>query len=361
MTEHARRVSWTAADLLAAEMPEPRWAIDGLISEGFTFMAGAPKIGKSWLNLGLGISVASGGYALGKLPVDKGDTLYLALEDNARRLQSRLRLVLNGDAAPEHLYLELEWPRIREGCEDRLIAWLDAHPDARLVIADVWPRIRPRTNERHSFQDDYEAASALQAIAVSKGVAIVAIYHTRKAEADDFVETVQGTLGSAAAADTIIVVKRARGEADATLHITGRDVMEQEIALQFSPEAGTWSLLGDAAEYTLGKTRKKIVDVLHAHGSLKPKQVSELTDIEHELAKKTMQRMFGDGQLNANKGVYSLVLPVPGVPLSPRESDLGTEGREGHTSRGEHELELAPLDDWIPEGADGDFYDGIAA
>ncbi|MBK8459471.1 MAG: AAA family ATPase [Micropruina sp.] len=44
-------------------------------------MAGAPKVGKSWFSLGVGIEVASGGRALGSIPVDAGDVLYLALED----------------------------------------------------------------------------------------------------------------------------------------------------------------------------------------------------------------------------------------------------------------------------------------
>ena len=154
------------------------------------------------------------------------------------------------------------------------------------------------------FQADYEAASLLQAIAVKYGIAIVALFHTRKAETSDFVESVQGTLGTAAAADTIIVVKRARGEADATLHITGRDVVEQELALRFAPEIGTWELLGDADEYALGKTRKEIIDAIRAHGPSGPKQVSEVTGIDHETAKKAMQRMFRDGQLAADKGTY---------------------------------------------------------
>ena len=94
--------------------------------------------------------------------------------------------------------------------------------------------------------------------------------------AADFVETVQGTFGTAAAADTIIVVKRSRGEADATLYVTGRDVDEQELALRFAPETGTWELLGDAAEYGLGETRKEILDAIRAHGSLTPKQASDL-------------------------------------------------------------------------------------
>ena len=75
-------------------------------------MAGAPKLGKSWLALSLGIAVGSGGVALSKIDVDQGYVLYLALEDNARRLQERLRLLLNGDGAPEGLRIETAWPRL---------------------------------------------------------------------------------------------------------------------------------------------------------------------------------------------------------------------------------------------------------
>src|SRR5688572_20122765 len=66
----SRRSSWTATDLIATEFPEPRFAVPGLIPEGLTLFAGAPKLGKSWLGLGLGIAVASGGRALGSVPVE---------------------------------------------------------------------------------------------------------------------------------------------------------------------------------------------------------------------------------------------------------------------------------------------------
>lgn len=346
---HTRQTSWTAAELLAADLPQPRWAVDGLFPEGLAFMAGAPKLGKSWLALSLGIAVGSGGVALGKIGVDQGDVLYLALEDNARRLQERLRLLLNGDGAPTGLRIETAWPRLDEGGDAQLVEWLDEHPGARLVLIDVYPRVRPYSRDRgNMFQADYEAASLLQAIAVKYGIAIVALFHTRKAETSDFVESVQGTLGTAAAADTIIVVKRARGDADATLHITGRDVVEQELALRFAPEIGTWELLGDADEYALGKTRKEIIDAIRAHGPLTPKQISDVTGIEHELAKKTTQRMFHDGQLVADKGVYSLSPPVPAVPESLSDSPplspaslIGTEGHEGQGVIGK--------DDWFED------------
>ncbi len=76
----------SAAELLATEFPDPRWAVPGLIPEGATVLAARPKIGKSWLMLATAIAVASGGRALGHVPCPPGDVLYLALEDTHRRL-----------------------------------------------------------------------------------------------------------------------------------------------------------------------------------------------------------------------------------------------------------------------------------
>jgi AAA domain len=165
----ARKTSWTAKELLDVELPEPRYAVDELITEGLTFECGAPKIGKSWLGLGLGIAVAAGGFAFGKIKVEQGDVLYLALEDNPRRLQTRLRMLLHGDPPPEGLYIETEWERFDRGGIERLQTWLDEHPDTRLVVIDVWTRIRPfAQNHSDRYQADYEAASVVQALAVSK-------------------------------------------------------------------------------------------------------------------------------------------------------------------------------------------------
>lgn len=313
-----RRTSWTASELMAAEFPAPRFAVDGLYPEGLSFMCGAPKLGKSWMALGLSIAVAAGGRALGSIPVEAGEALYLALEDSPRRLQSRLRTLLDDDV-PVGLHLETEWPRLDEGGTERLDDWLGQHPEARVVFIDVWPRIRPRATKRTDYyQVDYDAAAPLQGLAISRGIAVVSLFHTRKAEAEDFVETVQGTFGTAAAADSIIVVKRSRGQADATLFITGRDVEEQELALKFAPAAGTWVLLG--AEYAIGETRKELLDAVRAHGTLTPKQAAETTGIDHNLAKLTLWRMAKDGQLDAERGAYSLrtlVTPVTVKPEAP--------------------------------------------
>ena len=345
----ARRTSWTAAELLAAKLPEPGCAVDGLITEGLTFGCGAPKLGKSWLALGLGIAVAAGGHALATIEVEAGDVLYLALEDNPRRLQSRLRMLLGQDAPPERLWIETQWERVDQCGIERLDYWLDEHPETRLVVIDVWTRVRPFTaNNTDRYQADYEAASLVQELGIRRGVAMFALYHTRKAESSDFVETVQGTFGTAGAADTIIVVTRSRSEADATLYVTGRDLEERELALRFAPEVGSWSLLGDAAEYGLAETRREILDLVRAHGDLSPKQVSELSVVSYENAKKTMQRMFKDGQLAANGGTYSLPpqMSVPGVPESP------TEGQRDSGDRDLEGTQTSLYADLVAEGVD---------
>ena len=49
--------------------------------------------------------MATGGEALGKVPVERGEVLYLALEDNPRRLQKRLQKLLVGGPAPAGLHM----------------------------------------------------------------------------------------------------------------------------------------------------------------------------------------------------------------------------------------------------------------
>jgi hypothetical protein len=57
---------WTVAELLAADFPEPRWAVPGLVPVGLCILAGRPKVGKSWLALQLACAVATDGHFLGE-------------------------------------------------------------------------------------------------------------------------------------------------------------------------------------------------------------------------------------------------------------------------------------------------------
>jgi RecA-family ATPase len=76
----------TAAQLDDTDIPPLSWTVPGLLPEGFGILAAAPKIGKSWLVLSLGLAVAMGTPFLG-VPVEQRPVPYLALEDGKRRLQ----------------------------------------------------------------------------------------------------------------------------------------------------------------------------------------------------------------------------------------------------------------------------------
>ena len=84
----------SAADLQGKKFPPIKYVIPGYIAEGLTLFAGRPKLGKSWACMDWSCAVASGGNAFGDIECETGDVLYLALEDNERRLQDRLKKLL---------------------------------------------------------------------------------------------------------------------------------------------------------------------------------------------------------------------------------------------------------------------------
>jgi replicative DNA helicase len=52
---------WTVSELYDVTLPEPNWAVPGLIPEGLTLLGGRPKVGKSWLALQIAHSISTGG------------------------------------------------------------------------------------------------------------------------------------------------------------------------------------------------------------------------------------------------------------------------------------------------------------
>lgn len=326
------RTSWTAADLMSMDFPEPRWAVPGVLCEGVNLLAGPPKVGKSWLSLGLGVDVALGGRAFGSIPVEAGPVLYLALEDTPRRLQTRLRKVLGDRKAPAGLTMATTCPPLPQGGDEAVAAWIDRNRTARLVIIDVFAKMRGASAPGMSAYDaDYAAVGRAKKIADAYGVAVVLVHHVRKAGSDDFLSEVSGTNGLAGAADATLVLKRARNQGDGVLHVTGRDVDESEYPLAFDPGAGAWRMLdGPAEDHQLGETRAAILRFLRSAPGSAPKVIAEGTGLPYDLTKKTCQRMLTDGQVAADTGGRYRVPGVPAVPGVPEPAM--SRGNSGDTS-----------------------------
>lgn len=258
------------------------------------------------------------GKAFGRIPVEQGHVLYLALEDPGRRLQKRLRQVMAEGPTPSHLTFIPEWPRLDITGLKMLEAWIAAHPGVRMVILDVFARIRPPADESTGiYASDYAALVPLKDIADRHGIAVVVIHHTRKQKAEDFLDTLSGTQGIAGAADTVVTMERLRGSADAKLNVTGRDVEEASYPMSFDARLGLWTLLeGPAEDYELSETRRRIKAFVTATPDQRTKDIAAGTGLECEVVKKTCQRMASDGQLvTLGDGIYSVVSPQS--PESP--------------------------------------------
>jgi hypothetical protein len=315
----------TADALSTKTFPDPKWAVPGVVPDGATVLVGAPKKGKSWLLLGLGIDIAVGSHALDKIPVEAGDVLLLCLEDNQRRLQERLWRMLDGEPAPDRLHLVTEWPRLDEGADAELDTWLTDHPATRLVGIDVLARLRPpSTGNGNLYQLDYWTLASLKAVADKHNVALMVVHHSRKASADDPLDTISGTAGLAGAADTALILTREKGRADGNLYVRGRDVPEADYALGFDPVTCQWSLLGDAAEYRLTAGRAEVVELLRTHGPMGPKDIADALGAERGNIRVLLHRMKNAGEVLVGGGMYSAPPSSPVTGVTPTQNDATT-------------------------------------
>ena len=100
----------SASELFNKNIPELKYHIQHLVVPGLTLVAAAPKVGKSYLMCYLGYCMATGQKAFAKLNTRKNKVLFLALEDNDRRLQERLTKIANASLLgtvnmPDNLHL----------------------------------------------------------------------------------------------------------------------------------------------------------------------------------------------------------------------------------------------------------------
>ena len=229
----------SASDLMAMHLEPPPEIVKGVITVGYNILAGAPKAGKSWVSLGLALAVASGGKAFGLYPCKQGGVLYLALEDHAYRLKDRLGKITHHMVIPSGLRFATHIPKLSAGGLEDLHAYLHANPDTRLVIIDTLGRV---TDEKKGdlYQEDYALGSALQSVALAAKAAIMVVHHTNKATAGG-IRQVSGTFGVSAAADVVMVMNRQGDETPlAKLQVTGRDVDDKTIELEWYPPHGGW-------------------------------------------------------------------------------------------------------------------------
>lgn len=215
--------------------------IDGLLYAGAYILAGAPKIGKSFLVAQIAYHVSTG-RKLWDFDVHQGTVLYLALEDDYQRIQSRMFMMYGVNDTP-NLHFATAAGKIGNGLDEQLKNFMREHPNTKLIIIDTMQKIRELGGEAYSYASDYEIIGRLKQFADKYCICVLTVHHTRKQPAGDSFEMISGTTGLLGCADgSLLMQKKKRTALEATIDVVGRDQQDQILYLKKDPETQIWNL-----------------------------------------------------------------------------------------------------------------------
>ena len=302
----------SACDIQKMELPPIKEVIKDFLPEGLTIFAGRPKIGKSWMAMNIAIAVANGSKALGFFETNKSDVLYIALEDNFRRIQERMNNILNAEidkAAPKNLFFLVEnktLPKLNEGGIEEIQKMIDDNPNLILIIIDTLGRsiADKGRKDKDSYRADYDIASKIQELAINNNIALLLLHHTKKMQEENVFDEISGTTGITGAMDTMMVLKKKNNEHK--LYITGRDIRENEYSMVFDENTFCWNVVENEIKTTA--ERKEIYDVLKEFGrTMQTKEIAEALDKKVPNISKLLNKMEMDKIIERPKyGFYKI-------------------------------------------------------
>lgn len=286
--------TWTGGELLRTAFSDPVWVVPGLLPAGFTVLAGRPKLGKSWLALQVASAVAAAGKVLER-EANAHKVLYLALEDNERRIKERLQK----QQAPEleDLHFRFEWAPLTTPLGiDELNRAIDANGYG-LVVVDTISRALGEADQQDQATMNVRLG-LLQRMAIERNIAVLVVDHHRKpgASAGDVIDDVMGATSKTGVADAAMGLYRQRGQAEATLKVTGRDISDMELVLGWDHDLSCWQFLGDAATVREDSAQAGIVEALEELGGrASTKQLAEFMGHKPQNVSRELQELVAKG------------------------------------------------------------------
>ena len=283
--------------------------IDGLLYPGTYIFAGAPKLGKSFLMAQLAYHVSTG-TPLWNYTVRKGTALYLALEDDYRRLQERLYRMFGTESA-DNLHFSVSASQIGKGLDEQLQGFVTEHPDTKLIIIDTLQKVREVGGDNYSYANDYEIINRIKKFTDRYGICVLIVHHTRKQNADDKFEMISGTTGLLGSADGgFVLQKEKRTSNNATLEVSGRDQPDQKFHLSRNPQTLLWEL--ETAETELWKEPpepllEKVAEFITADNAVwcgTPTELVEVLGVDMKANTLSMKLNINAGRLFNEYGIY---------------------------------------------------------
>ena len=188
--------------LMDARLPRRSFCIETLLPEGISMLGGAPKIGKSWMVLDIGIHVAKG-LPIWNLQTKGGTVLYLALEDTLVRIQERLCKLT--EDAPDNLFFATASGTLADELCPQIENFISNHADTVLIIIDTFQVVRGHVSE-NSYANDYDEVRKLKTLADKYKISLLLVHHLRKQGDSDPLNKLSGTTGISGAMDAVFIL-----------------------------------------------------------------------------------------------------------------------------------------------------------
>lgn len=237
--------SITVKRLLRMNLPKTKFFVSRLLPEGLTLLVAPGKVGKSFLVTSIATSIARGEPALGRIPTEKSEILYLDLENNEAKAQERWRMQLKGAEPPDGIHLFFSWPDMDHGGLEKIGKFLDDEPQIGVVFVDVFTKIKPSSAQKgggNSYDHEYKILSRLKEFADKRRIAVCCVHHTNRMNPEDPLSSISGTNAMGGAPDAIWILSRDRTAAFGKLYVTGRVAYESQFHMVWVKETGIWEI-----------------------------------------------------------------------------------------------------------------------
>lgn len=294
--------------MYAKSKPEPKWVVPGYVTDGLTLFAGASKVGKSFMCLDIAASVAAGCESRLGPVCEHGDVLYIAAEDSAQRVVSRMsEWNPNMEDWPMGS-LSLKFAPMAKTGGEYTQEWIESVANPRLVILDTLARtVADGDVRKGAYKADVDKMAKVQEFAHASGVPVLVVTHTNQVkmeEGSDWMDKVSGTTGIIGTADNIMFLNAKRGEAEGTLHITGRDVPDRADVVR---RVGSWwSVFDGPLVGSLGDLSVQITDWVCAQDApCSAPEVGDALNVPHKTVGTYLGRLAHSGRLSrVGRGRY---------------------------------------------------------
>ena len=309
-TEPINKTRWTVAELYNEQFLAPKFIVPRILPTGMISLAGRPKVGKSWLALQIAHAVGRGGSTLEQVAVS-GKVLYLALEDTPRRLKDRCQK--QGIPREANITFVTEWKSLDNGGIADLVAAMHLE-GYTLIIIDTFSRACGRADQLDNREMNDLLGQLHQAVQSAEAATLMVDHHRKPNYLNtDPIDDILGSTAKSAVVDAALGLYKQRGKPGATLKIAGRDVEEQELALQWDATRFCWQLLGTTEQVTAATIQGELLEALVTLGG--QSTVTELAEylgkqagnISRELNELVAKGKVKRGERNGRQVPYLLL------------------------------------------------------